>query len=122
MTQRFMRICAAALFALAATHATAPAGAANPRASNHCPIETGLESQYLMPSEAFMQAAGAGTMLYRVMSLVAGHFGDFDVEMAIDGPIVGATKESHAELMNAITNEFGMMGAPDAASEPANQR
>jgi hypothetical protein len=117
MTSRFMRSCAAVLFATVAATTivqAAPAG--------RCLIEAGAARLKLTPSEAFMRAPGRQAVSQRVLSLVARNVGHFDVEMAFDGPFAGATPERQIELMTSIADELGLRGAPEADSEPASTR
>lgn len=117
MTSRIMRSCAAALVAMAATISTAHAGNAD-----RCPLEPGSEGRYLSPDESFMAAAGARTMLVRVLSVVAVNTGDLVAELAFEGPLAGPPGQRHAELMSSVARELGLVEAPEARSGPASAR
>jgi hypothetical protein len=117
MTSRFMRSCAAVLFATAAATSIAHAAPAG-----RCLVEAGSARLQLTPSEAFVRAPGKQAVSQRVLSLVARNVGHFDVELAFDGPFAGATQERQIELMTSIADELGLRGEPEADAKPASTR
>jgi hypothetical protein len=117
MTSRFMRSCAAVLFATVAATSIADATPAG-----RCLVDAGSARLQLTPSEAFLRQPGRQAVSQRVLSLVARNVTHFDVELAFDGPFAGATQERQVELMTSIADELGLRGEPEADSEPASSR